>query len=314
RLISTAVEREHVQRDAPTFVGRTWEINTVTALLDEAVSGVGSVINVVGPPGMGKSRLTHEAAALAADRGMAVIATYCESHASDIPFYAVARLLRAGLGVAELDPASACAHVRAQVPDADPEDVLLLDDLLGIADPAIPGPVIEPDARRRRLTALINAVTLSRTTPALFVIEDVHWIDEVSESMLTGFLTVIPQSRSAVLITYRPEYQGALARIAAAQPISLRPLSDANTSALIHEVLGAHPSVAGLAEHIAAVPRVTHFSPRRWCATSLDATFCTAGPAITCCMERSLRLMCPPHCRPPSQPALTDSRRPLSRH
>ena len=251
RLISTAVEREHVQRDAPTFVGRTWEINTVTALLDEAVSGVGSVINVVGPPGIGKSRLTHEAAALAADRGMAVIATYCESHASDIPFYAVARLLRAGLGVAELDPASACAHVRAQVPDADPEDVLLLDDLLGIADPAIPGPVIEPDARRRRLTALINAVTLSRTTPALFVIEDVHWIDEVSESMLTGFLTVIPQSRSAVLITYRPEYQGALARIAAAQAISLRPLSDANTSALIHEVLGAHPSVAGLAEHIA---------------------------------------------------------------
>lgn len=194
RLISTAVEREHVERDAPTFVGRTWEINTVTALLDEAVSGVGSVINVVGPPGMGKSRLTHEAAALAADRGMAVIATYCESHASDIPFYAVARLLRTGLGVAELDPASACAHVRAQVPDADPEDVLLLDDLLGIADPAIPGPVIEPDARRRRLTALINAVTLSRTTPALFVIEDVHWIDEVSESMLTGFLTVIPRA------------------------------------------------------------------------------------------------------------------------
>ena len=97
--------------------------------------------------------------------------------------------------------------------------------------------MIEPDARRRRLTALINAVTLSRTTPALFVIEDVHWIDEVSESMLTGFLTVIPQSRSAVLITYRPEYQGALARIAAAQAISLRPLSDANTSALIHEVL-----------------------------------------------------------------------------
>ena len=47
RLISTAVEREHVERDAPTFVGRTWEINTVTALLDEAVSGVGSVINVL---------------------------------------------------------------------------------------------------------------------------------------------------------------------------------------------------------------------------------------------------------------------------
>ena len=46
--------------------------------------------------------------------------------------------------------------------------------------------------------------------PAVYVIEDAHWIDEVSESMLADFLTVIPQTPSLVLITYRPEYQGAL--------------------------------------------------------------------------------------------------------
>ena len=68
-----------------------------------------------------------------------------------------------------------------------------------------------PDARRRRLTALINTVSLARTEPAVFVVEDAHWIDEVSESMLADFLTVIPQTHSMVLITYRPEYRGALA-------------------------------------------------------------------------------------------------------
>jgi predicted ATPase len=78
------------------------------------------------------------------------------------------------------------------VPDADPEDILLLDDLLGIADVETAGPVVEPDARRRRLTGLINTAILERSTPALFVIEDVHWIDEVSESMIAGFLSVIP--------------------------------------------------------------------------------------------------------------------------
>ena len=41
-------------------------------------------------------------------------------------------------------------------------------------------------------------------------IEDAHWIDEVSESMLADFLTVIPQTPSLVLVTYRPEYEGAL--------------------------------------------------------------------------------------------------------
>ena len=73
---------------------------------------------------------------------------------------------------------------------------------------------IDPDARRRRLTALVNAASLARETPAVYVVEDAHWIDEVSESMLAEFLTVIPQTPSLVLVTYRPEYRGALTRVA----------------------------------------------------------------------------------------------------
>jgi adenylate cyclase len=63
------------------------------------------------------------------------------------------------------------------------------------------------------LTALVNADSLARAEPALYVIEDAHWIDEVSESMLADFFAVIPHTRSMVLITYRPEYEGALARV-----------------------------------------------------------------------------------------------------
>ena len=77
-------------------------------------------------------------------------------------------------------------------------------DLLGIADPAVPLPEIAPDARRRRLTALINTASLARTTPTLYVIEDVHWIDQASEALLADFLTVIPQTPSLVLITTGP--------------------------------------------------------------------------------------------------------------
>ena len=70
-----------------------------------------------------------------------------------VPFHAVTRLLRASSGVADLDGLAARDRVREQVPDADPQDLLLLDDLLGIADPDVALPQIDPDARRRRLTA-----------------------------------------------------------------------------------------------------------------------------------------------------------------
>ena len=98
----------------------------------------------------------------------------------------MARLLRAAFGVRGLDASAARDRVRSQVPDADSEDLLLFDDLLGIADPELKLPKIHPDARRRRLTALVNAASLARHAPAVYVIEDAHWIDEVSESMLTA--------------------------------------------------------------------------------------------------------------------------------
>jgi adenylate cyclase len=233
------------------LVGRRWDMAVVEAIVDRAIDGRGGVVGVVGPPGIGKSRTAREATILAAARGVEVFWTFCESHARDIPFQVVARLLRAGRGVADLDGEAARARVREQVPDADPQDLLLLDDLLGIADPEVPLPQIDPDARRRRLTAMINTASLARTEPALYIIEDAHWIDAVSESMLADFLTVVPQTKLMVLITARPEYEGALARVREAQTIALAALADSETTALIGELLGSHPSVGELAAIIA---------------------------------------------------------------
>jgi class 3 adenylate cyclase len=252
RLLSVSEGQRPLGRAESNLVGRGWELSAVEALLDRAVGGHGAVVGVVGPPGIGKSRLVREVAALAARRGVEVFTTYCESHTTDIPFHVVARLLRAATGVSDLDGPPARERVRSRVPDADPEDVLLLDDLLGIGDPNIPLPAIDPDARRRRLTALLNATSLARETPAVFVVEDAHWIDEVSESLIADFLTVIPQTPSLVLVTYRPEYEGALAQVHGAQTIALAPLNDSETATLVSELLGADPTVGALGQTIAA--------------------------------------------------------------
>lgn len=233
------------------LVGRRRELSAVDGLLERAADGHGAVVGVVGPPGIGKSRLVREVAALARQRGAQVFSTFCESHAGQVQFHAVAHLLRAATEVGALDPAAARDRLRDQMRGADPEDLLLLDDLLGIGDPDAIPPQIDPDARRRRLSALVSTAMLARETPAVYVIEDAHWIDEVSESMLADFVTVIPQTPSLVLVTYRPEYRGALAQVTDIRTVGLVPLSDSDTAALVAQLLGPDPSVAALGHRIA---------------------------------------------------------------
>jgi class 3 adenylate cyclase len=254
RLLGLASDRERNAPAQSTLVGRELEMHTLTGLLDRAIAGRGSVVSLVGPPGIGKSRLVREVLEVAKSRGVRVFSTYCESHASQIPFHAVARLFRTAARIGGLDDATARSRLRGQLPDADPEDLLLLDDLLGIADPAVMLPRIDPDARRRRLAALINTANLARTDPILYVMEDVHWIDQGSESMMADVLAVIGQTSAISLITYRPEYRGALTRVHGAQAIALAPLTDSETSSLIGELLGPDPSVDELA--VTVVSRV----------------------------------------------------------
>jgi class 3 adenylate cyclase len=251
RLLGLREGHRAARRAESNLVGRRWEMSAVEGLLERAIDGYGAVVGLVGSPGIGKSRLVREVSAMAAARGVDVFTAFCESHATDVPFRVVARLLRTATGVEGLDAEAARAQVHAQVRDADPEDAALFDDLLGIADPDVELPKIDPDARRRRLTALVNGASLARQASTVYVIEDAHWIDEVSESMLAEFFTVIPQTPSLVLVTHRPEYRGALTRVADAHTVALAPLSDSETMALVSELLGHDPSVGELGQKIA---------------------------------------------------------------
>ena len=99
RLVGMEERHRLIERVESNLVGRRWEMSAVEGLLDRAVDGHGAVVGVVGPPGIGKSRLVREVSAMAASRGVEVFTAFCESHTSQVPFHAVARLLRAATGV-----------------------------------------------------------------------------------------------------------------------------------------------------------------------------------------------------------------------
>src|SRR5262249_50940545 len=129
--------------------------------------------------------------------------------------------------------------------------------------------------------ALVNTASLARTEPALFLIEDAHWVDATSESMLADLLAVIPRTASMVLITFRPEYEGALTRVAGAQTIALAPLGDSDTAALLGELRGRIPRWASWRRSSPSGAPGTRFSPRRWCASWPSTGCCPASAVAT---------------------------------
>ena len=145
RLVGLARQHTRVGAAESTLVGRQWEIAALAGLLDRSIGGHGCVAGVVGPSGIGKSRIVAEIVAIAASRGTEVFSTFCESHASEIPFHPVARVAAGGVrgstGVAE---DAARVRVSRQIPDADPMDLVLFDDMLGIRDPGSRCPTSPP--------------------------------------------------------------------------------------------------------------------------------------------------------------------------
>uniref|UniRef100_A0A5Q5BGH6 Adenylate/guanylate cyclase n=2 Tax=unclassified Mycobacterium TaxID=2642494 RepID=A0A5Q5BGH6_MYCSS len=248
RLVGVRTPHAVAGPGEPHLVGRRWEMAAVEGIFERSIDGAGAVVALVGPPGIGKSRMAREIAMSAAGRGVEVFWSFCESHTSDVPFCVVGQLLRTIVGLPHLDEESVRTRLRTRF---DEQDVLLFEDLLEIRDPATALPAIDPDARRRRLSRMVKAAAVARDSPALYIVEDAHWIDEVSDAMLADFVTVIPQTHSMVLLTHRPDFHGALSRVPGAQTLTLAPLSDSESVALARTLLGTDPSVADLVVTVA---------------------------------------------------------------
>src|SRR6478609_9093688 len=70
RLLGMGERHGDVRLGESNLVGRRWEMSAVEDLLDRAIEGHGAVVGVVGPPGIGKSRLVREVSAMAGSRGV----------------------------------------------------------------------------------------------------------------------------------------------------------------------------------------------------------------------------------------------------
>ncbi len=240
------------------FVGRVRERRRLEAALANLERGQGSVIGVAGEAGVGKSRLCFEFTESCRSRGIRVRRARAVAHGRMIPFLPVFELLRSILGVAEQDRdvdarrkiASTVLLLERELTDRLP----LLFEFLGVGTGKAEDPKLDPDARRRQLIEVVMRLVRARgrREPAVFLFEDLHWLDRGSEAFLAVLAAIAEETRTLVLVNFRPGYRAEWMQQPCYTALALAPLGDRAVGQLLDEQLGRDASTAGLRRAIRA--------------------------------------------------------------
>jgi DNA-binding NtrC family response regulator/tetratricopeptide (TPR) repeat protein len=247
-------ERESSRRRLTPFVGRERELGALRALVSAATAGTGQVAGIVGAPGAGKSRLVRELRRGLDGSGVRYAETHGLAHGSLTPLLPFIALVRAYLDVSEGESAEGAAAKTREALAAlglDPEpDVPHLLALLGFAGPA----PSDGDAFKRRTFDLFRRLllALSRQTPYVLVVENVHWIDPTTEECCAYLADAIADAPILLAMTYRPGYRPAWLDKSYATQIALTPLGAAESRRLVDAVADGQALPAPLAEQILA--------------------------------------------------------------
>ncbi len=237
------------------FVGRADELAALERWLERARSGERVIVGIVGEAGVGKSRLAHEFLEGARTDDVRVGIAHCVSHGRQTPLLPWVELMRNYFGVGDRDPDEVAREkIGGRMLLLDPAlatDVPLMLDFLGVPDPRQPVPARGPEEYQELLVEVLARLRDRRSAvePALFLWEDMHWVDRASESVLTALITS-GGGRSLTLLTFRSEYQWPLASHSSYERVVVRPLGDADVDELLEDLLGAELARSPLARRV----------------------------------------------------------------
>ena len=193
------------------FVGRERELGLLLDAFGRARDGQGQVAFLVAEAGMGKSRLLAELRRRIGGEA-AWHEGHCLSFGRAMPFHPLVDLLRRQLDIQEGDTEAAIAAkierglaaISPELAHAAPYLRALLSIDPGNADLRAMTPVQRRAETFEALRSML--VRDAEKRPQVVVIEDLHWIDGVSEQFLTTLTESVPALRALLVFTYRPGY------------------------------------------------------------------------------------------------------------
>jgi tetratricopeptide (TPR) repeat protein/class 3 adenylate cyclase len=225
------------------YSGRQYELQRLEESLERALDGQGTLVTVIGEPGIGKSRLLHEFSARLGCDQITIIRGKCQTFAQSTPYHPFLDALRHQLNLTE-EIKSGELLERAQ------DNILNIDSSLAAylpyylhllslrTDPMITH-MQGQELRHAMVEALVQIFARLARRPTMVVLEDWHWHDEPSEQVLRRLADVVPDHALLILLTARPEYSVAWATLDHHISLVLRPLDADDSESIMRSVFKA---------------------------------------------------------------------------
>ena len=277
-VVAATTARTRVQagavRGLTPLVGRRTEIEVFSKLVEEAGSGKGQILAMVGEPGMGKSRLVHEYTRHQLRPDWLVLEAASVSYGKATPYLPLIEMLRRYFQITDRDGSE---NIQERVVT----QVLELDNMLKDTTPpilsllgALPDErrspasggqdwlsqrqdlidmvkrfrAMDPQQRRRSTFESLKRLLIreSQRQPLLLVFEDLHWIDSETQAFLDSFVESLPMARILLLVDYRLEYSHGWGDKSYYTQLRVNPLQPTSAEELLQHLLGRNKDLAPL--------------------------------------------------------------------
>ncbi len=232
-----------LSRGMTDLVGRRPEMEALRSAYDKVKGGEAQVLGVVGEPGVGKSRLVYEFQKGLVG-GEAFLPGTCVPYGRSINFLPVIEVVRKALGISEgMSEETAGTRIGERAGDALSSMVPFYRNLLSLKVEDLNFHALNPEGRKfGTFEAVKNLLlTLSKERPLIIFLEDVHWIDKISEEFFSYFSHCIHGHKILMISASRPERAPSWAQGAYYQQLGLETLSFDASVRLVRNILGGLP-------------------------------------------------------------------------
>src|SRR3954469_1643692 len=182
------------------LVGRASELGSVDRLLAEVAAGRSVALELVGEPGIAKTRLLSELASRADKRGYLVLSGRAGELELDLPFWVFVD------AVDEFVPGLDPRRLQSLDGDVRAELATVFPSLASLATGR--RTAIQHERYRSHRAVCVLLEMLAETQPVLLVLDDVHWADPASVELLAALLHRPPTAQVLVALAVRPRQMG----------------------------------------------------------------------------------------------------------